>query len=106
MTIIPIATDIMTDPNTEPITVGMMAKNPPFAAPHTSTNAISGPRLVEMGQRASILVALMASARKRLLIGPILSPRYPNPMRPTAEERLKPATRPAPMLGDRPSEVL
>ena len=92
----PIATPTLLLPKTLITTVGIVLKNPPFAAPLITTNAIRGPREVETGQITSILTALRARAMKSVLTGPIQSHRNPQMSLPTAEEKLKPATRPAP----------
>lgn len=105
VTIIPIATPTRRLPNTLPTTVGIVLKNPPFAIPFITTNAISGPNVLDTGQMTSILMALMSNAMKRVLTGPMKSDKNPHARRPTAEEKLNPATRPAPVEGERPSEV-
>ena len=105
LTIIPIATPTLLDPNTLPTTVGIVLKNPPFAAPLIITNAISGPKLLLTGHRTNILNALKSSAMNNVLTGPIKSDRNPHANRPTAEEKLNPATKPAPAEGERPREA-
>ncbi len=102
----PIATDTLADPKIFPITVGMVAKNPPFAAPLTTTKSAKGARVVEAGHRASILTALRKKDIKRVFKGPSLSQRNPQKIRPTADEKLKPARRPAPVLDERPMDRL
>lgn len=79
----------------------MVAKKPPFAAPLIATKAMSGPNEVETGHRTNILTADVTKARKSEFKGPIRSQSNPEKSRPTAEEKLKPATRPAPALGAR-----
>ena len=101
----PIATPTLRLPKTEPTTVGMVLKNPPFAAPLIITNAIRGARVVDAGQRASILSALKISERSSVFTGPMKSDRRPQQRRPTADEKLNPATRPAPADGESPSEA-
>jgi len=105
VTIMPIATDTLADPNTFPTTVGIVEKNPPLDAPLTMTNATRGPRVLDTGHNTNILPAHVANARKSVFNGPILSLRSPHPIRPTAEEKLKPATRAAPELEERPREA-
>jgi hypothetical protein len=100
-TIIPIATLTLALPKTLPATVGIVAKKPPLAAPLIITNAISGPSEVDRGQRTNILTADVTRARKSEFNGPIRSQSNPEKSRPTADEKLKPATRPAPKLGAR-----
>ena len=106
VTTMPIATDTRADPNTFPTTVGMVEKKPPLPAPLMMTKTARGARVVEAGQRASILRALSIRDRKRALSAPILSQSTPQRMRPTAEEKLNPATRPAPALVERPTALL
>ena len=103
-TIIPMATLTLALPKTPPATVGMVAKKPPFAAPLTITKVMSGPNEVEAGQRTNILTAEVINARNSEFKGPIKSQSNPEKSRPTAEEKLKPATRPAPALEARWSE--
>ena len=59
-----------------------------------------------MGHNVSILMVLRLSARKSVFKGPKRSHKKPLPILPTAEARLKPATRLAPTRGDKPSEAL
>ena len=103
-TIIPIATPTLRLPNTLPTTVGIVLKNPPFAAPFMITKTINGPRVSDTGHSTNILRALIKSEMKSVLTGPMKSARNPQRRRPTADEKLKPATRPAPADGDSPSE--
>ena len=84
----------------------MVLKNPPFAAPLTTTNAMSGPSEVETGQMTNMLTALSTRARRRVFTGPMKSDRKPHRRRPTAEEKLNPATRPAAVDEDRPTDLL
>lgn len=93
-------------PKTAPATVGIKAKNPPAAVPLSTTKAIKGPREVDTGHKASKLNPLSASDPASVLSGPSRSLRKPDPILPTAEERLNPATRAAAVLDERPSEVL
>jgi hypothetical protein len=104
VTIMPIATLTRAEPKTEPTTVGIVEKKPPFAAPLITTKSTSGVRDVETGQMASTLTALRRRARKRTFTGPMRSLANPHPNRPSAEEKLKPATSPAPVLAERPTE--
>ncbi|KAK5637065.1 hypothetical protein RRF57_012777 [Xylaria bambusicola] len=102
VTIIPIATVTRADPKQFPTTVGIVEKNPPFAIPFTTLKTVSGARDVDTGQTASMLMAARLSARKRALRGPILSHRIPLKILPTADAKLKPANRPAPVAELRP----
>lgn len=104
-TIIPIATPTRRLPNTLPTTVGIVLKNPPFAAPLIITKAIKGPNVFDTGQSTSMLSALRIRERRRVFTGPIESDSNPQHNRPTADEKLKPATRPAPADADSPSEA-
>lgn len=92
VTIIPIATDNLADPNTFPTTVGMIAKKPPLAAPLMIANAISGASVCETGHRESMLTALKSSEIKSVFSGPTLSPIKPHRILPTPDEKLKEAT--------------
>ncbi|KAF3906961.1 hypothetical protein AA313_de0210010 [Arthrobotrys entomopaga] len=92
----PIATLTRTDPNRCPTTVGMVAKNDPFATPLMSTNAINVPMLVLTGHKISILRALASIPRNKAFTAPSRSARAPKPIRPSADAKLNPATRPAP----------
>ena len=89
-----------------PTTVGIVAKKPPLDAPLIMTKAIIGANVVDTGHRASMLRALSVKASKSALSDPSLSQRKPDTILPMAEEKLKPATRPAPALDDRPIEWL
>jgi len=80
----------------------MVEKNPPLAIPLTTLNIVKGARLVETGQTANMLIADKLRARKREFRAPILSHNMPLMIRPTAEEKLKPANSPAPVAGVRP----
>jgi hypothetical protein len=102
----PIATLTLLEPNKLPTTVGMVEKNPPLAAPLMITKRIRGPSEFDTGQMASILKALSNKERSRVLTGPMKSHSNPQQSRPTAEEKLNPATRPAPADGERPREAL
>jgi hypothetical protein len=84
----------------------MVLKKPPFAAPLMMTKRIKGPKELETGHIASMLSALSISEMRRVFTGPIKSDRKPQHSRPTAEEKLNPATRPAPAEGERPKELL
>lgn len=106
MTTIPITTDTLADPKVLPTTVGMVEKNPPFAMPFTITKMIKGPRDVEIGQMISILSALNSNDINSVLSGPTKSLQSPHINLPSAEEKLKAATTPAPVLDDIPSEFV
>lgn len=100
------ATETLAEPKTLPTTVGMVEKNPPFAAPLMMTNAAKGANALETGHSTSILVALRRRDRESVLSDPSRSLMNPNPSRPTPEEKLNPATKPAPVLAERPKEAL
>jgi hypothetical protein len=70
------------------------------------TKAMRGPRVVDTGHNTSILSELSISDMRRVFRGPRRSLMNPHARRPTADEKLNPATSPAPALGERPSEVL
>lgn len=70
------------------------------------TKTSRGAVVLEMGHNVSVLMVLRLSARKSVFKGPKRSHRKPLPILPTAEARLKPATRLAPTRGDKPSEAL
>jgi hypothetical protein len=105
VTIIPIAIDIRADPKTSTTTVGIVEKNPPLDTPFTSTKIIIGASVVEAGQMTSMLRAVRVNEMNSVFSEPILSHMIPEPILPTAEEKLNPATRPAPVVGDKPIDV-
>lgn len=84
----------------------MVAKNAPFAAPLIMTKRSRGPSEFETSQIAKMLIVVRASPKKSVFKGPRASAATPEASRPMAEERLKPAIRPAPALDERPREVL
>lgn len=84
-------------------TVGTVEKYPPFAAPLITTKTINGARESDTGQIINILKALRIKERKSVLTGPTESARNPQHIRPTADEKLNPATRPAPVEGVSPT---
>lgn len=94
----PMAMGTRADPNTFPITVGMVEKNPPFAIPLIMTKTTSGPIDVDTGQSTSMLTALSRRDMKRVFSGPRASQHMPQPNRPIPDEKLNAATRPAPTL--------
>lgn len=102
VTIMPMATVTLADPKRLPTTVGIVEKNPPFAIPFTILNIVSGARVVDTGQTASMLIAARLRARNRALRGPILSHSIPLKILPAADAKLKPANRPAPVAEFRP----
>lgn len=89
-----------------PTTVGIVAKNPPLAAPFIITKTTTGPSESETGQIANMLTVVRNKPMKSVFRGPRASAARPKPSRPTADEMLKPATRPAPALEERPREAL
>lgn len=93
-------------PNTLLIAVGMVEKKAPLAAPLMMTKAMSGPSSVEVGQIASIVIAVKTNDTRTVLIEPTLSDAKPERMRPAAEDKLKPATKPAPTFGEKPSDLV
>jgi hypothetical protein len=99
---IPITTGILKLPKSELITGGVAEKKPPLPKPLKMTNTTSGPKEVESGQMRSSVTALSNRERKSVLTGPSLSHSKPQASRPTAEEKLKRATRPAPAVWDSP----
>ena len=99
MTTIPIATDTLAEPKTLPTTVGMVAKKPPLAIPLIITKTMSGPKEFETGHSTNALRALSSKDKDTVFNGPSLSELNPQSRRPTADEKLKAATRPAPALG-------
>ena len=68
-------------------------------------NATRDPSFVETGQSASILKPFNVSEQDRVLSGPTRSLRSPEPILPTAEERLNAATSAAAVLDERPIVV-
>ena len=106
VTIMPIATETRCEPKTVPTTVGIVAKNPPLAAPFIITKTTKGPSESETGQIANMLTVVRNKPMKSVFRGPSASAARPEPSRPTADEMLKPATRPAPALEERPREAL
>jgi hypothetical protein len=101
-----IATATLALPNTLLIAVGMVEKKAPLAAPLMTTNAMSGPSSVDVGQIASIVMAVKTNDTSTVLIEPTLSEAKPETIRPAAEDKLKPATKPAPTLGEKPSDLV
>lgn len=67
-------------------------------------NTTNGAMELDTGQTASIDRALANMASDRLVIGPTMSPSWPNPTLPNAEERLKPARRIEPPPDEIPSD--
>jgi hypothetical protein len=105
VTIIPMAIETRADPKTLPTTVGIVEKKPPFDMPFMMTKTTIGASVVEIGHRASMLNAVRESDMKSTFSAPNLSQRIPQQMRPTAEAKLNPATRPAPVLDERPMDL-
>jgi len=54
----PIAVDTLAEPKTLPTTVGMEEKNPPFIKPLSTAKTAKGARVVDAGQRASMVSEL------------------------------------------------
>lgn len=93
-------------PKTLPTTVGIVEKNPPFDTPLIKTKAIMGARVVDAGHIASMLIAAKMSERNSVLRDPSLSQASPQAIRPKADARLKPATNPAPVVDENPSDFV
>lgn len=83
-----------------------MEKKPPLATPLIITNIAKEARDVEFGQITNIVKAFNARQIKSVLSAPIRSQNRPHITRPIAEEKLKPARRPAPVDDDRPTDLL
>ena len=88
VTIIPIATETLCEPNSLPTTVGIVAKKPPFEAPLMITNITIGPSEFEIGQITKMLMVVKKSTIRRVFRGPRTSPVIPAERRPTADEIL------------------
>lgn len=93
-------------PKTLPTTVGIVEKNPPFDTPLIKTKAIMGARVVDAGHIASMVIAAKMSERNSVLRDPSLSQASPQAIRPKADARLKPATNPAPVVDENPSDFV
>jgi len=89
-------------PKSHPTTVGIVAKNDPLAAPLMTTNITNGTRVSLTGHMTSMLVALRVRPMSKAFNGPMLSARRPETTRPKADEKLKAATRHAPVDADKP----
>lgn len=100
------ATDTRWEPNTLPTTVGMTEKKPPLATPLMMTKMASAASDVDVGQMTSMVKALSAKHRNRVFKAPILSQNNPQRTRPTAEAKLNPASRPAPVDDESPTDRL
>ena len=98
----PIVTLMFADPKRWPTTVGNMDTMPPTVNPEMRTKTMTTPRVLANGQITNMLVPSSAREVTRTLREPTLSLMKPEAMRPTAEEALKPATSPAPVLLERP----
>ena len=70
------------------------------------TNTTRDPRECESGQTKNRLIVVKSSPKRRVFRGPRASAAMPDVRRPAAEDMLKPATRPAPAVEDRPSDAL
>lgn len=97
-----IATLTLALPKTLLTTVGIVEKKPPLLSPFSTTKTANGPRDVDAGQMASMLSAVTRLEMNNVFRAPSLSQAKPVRIRPTAEEMLKPATRPAPVLDVNP----
>lgn len=70
-----------------------------------TTNTARGPTEFDSGQMKNRLTVVRNSPMKSVFKCPRRSAAKPETKRPIAEEMLKPATRPAPTLEERPREV-
>jgi len=89
-----------------PTTVGIVLKKQPLAAPLMNTKTISGAKQLDTRHTTSMLTTLIMSEMKRVLTGPMQSKRRPQQSLLMADEKLKPATRPALAEAERPRELL
>lgn len=101
-----IVTETLALPNTLLTTVGMVEKKAPFAAPLIITNTISGASVVDAGHMANMVMAVRTREAANVLSGPNLSQATPDAILPTADARLKPATRLAPTLEVEPRDFV
>lgn len=92
-------------PYTCPTTEGIVEKKPPLPIPLMMMNKTNGAREFEIGQIASILSALVIIAMHSEVMGPILSPNWPNPILPKAEDRLNSASNVEPVPVEIPREA-
>lgn len=88
-------------PYTCPTTDGIVEKNPPLPIPFMMINNTKGASESDTGQIANMLSALVMVAMNIEVTGPILSPNWPKPILPKAEERLNMAKSVDPVLVDR-----
>ena len=86
--------------------VGIVEKNAPLAAPLMMTKTMSGASVVDCGHTAMLVSAVRMRDAKTVLREPSLSLMTPEPIRPKADARLKPATRPAPVLEEKPRDLV
>lgn len=100
------ATATLTLPNMLLTAVGIVEKKAPLAAPLIATKTTSGASVVDAGQTASMVTAVSVSDTSKVLSAPSLSHAMPDPIRPNAEARLKPATRLAPTLDEKPRDLV
>lgn len=100
--IIPITTLTRWLPKMLVATVGVQEKNPPFEMPFKTQKMANGASVCDTGQMASILKADNSSEANKTFTGPNLSQQKPHRIRPMAEEKVNPATRPAPVLDEKP----
>lgn len=70
------------------------------------TNITRGPSEFETSQIAKMLIVVRDNTMNSVFRGPRASAAKPELSRPAAEEILKPATRTAPVLEERPREAL
>lgn len=99
-------TATLTLPNVLLTTVGIVEKKAPLAAPLITTKTINGPNVVDAGQTANMVMAVMANDTSSVLSEPSLSQAMPDPIRPNADARLKPATRLAPTFDEKPRDLV
>lgn len=103
--IMPITTGTLRLPKSEITTGGMAEKKLPLPKPLRTTKTTRGPTDVEKGHTKSRVTAFSKRAKKSVFTGPNLSHSIPQTSRPTAEEKLNAATRPAPAVCDNPRVV-
>lgn len=106
VTTILIATATLALPKQWLTAVGIVEKKAPFAAPLITTNTTIGASVVDCGHTAMLVTAVRISDANTVLRDPSLSDMTPEPMRPNADARLKPATSPAPVLDEKPRDLV
>ncbi|KAK5936617.1 hypothetical protein PMZ80_011145 [Knufia obscura] len=92
-------------PDRAAMAVGIATKNDPFPAPLIAAKITRGAKVLLTGHIASMLMALANIVIASVFRAPILSHATPDNIRPIVVESPKPATRPAPVLGENPIEL-